>query len=82
VGDDARIPGPFRDLDGRERLGDGADLIQFDQYAVGDALGYALYYYFGLVTKISSPTILNLRAAPVGEFLPPNPVILGQAVFY
>ncbi len=61
-----------RDLDGLQRFGQRADLVDLDQDGVGDALGDALRAgASALVTKRSSPTSCTfLPMASVSAFQP------------
>ena len=78
----AAKPGRARHLDGLERLGDAADLVDLDQDRVGRAFASMPRCSRSvLVTNRSSPTSCTRSPRRVGQLLPAVPIVFGQAVF-
>ena len=65
----------------RQRLGQRADLIHFDQDGVGDVFVDAAAEQFFVGRKQVVADQLHLVAEPGGELLPAGPIVFGQAVF-
>src|SRR5690554_1468459 len=81
MADYAGIAGARRQIDGIERLGDRADLVDLDENGVGDALVNAAPKALGIGDKEVVAHKLNRVAKHLGQRAPALPVILIQAVF-
>ena len=80
--DDTGITGPLREFNGGECFRHGAYLIQFNQYAVGNALFNALHKNLRICNKDIVTDNLYFGGALFGKRLPALPIILGKTVFY
>ena len=72
---DGGVAGALRHIDGVQRFGERADLVDLDQDRVGHALSMPSPGALMLVTNRSSPTSWACRPA-VGQHLPAVPIIL------
>src|SRR5690606_18805728 len=72
---------PLGHLDGGEGFGQGADLVDLDQYGVRNALVDALLQDLGVGDKKVVAHQLHPLAQLFGQDLPAFPVVLGHAVF-
>ena len=77
---DASVTGLLGSLDGLERLGERADLVDLDQNRVGGAQLDALLEALGVGDEQVVAHQLHLIANALGELNPAVPVLLGHAV--
>ena len=70
----------MRHLDGVERLGQRADLVDLDQDRIGDALPDAVAQPLGVGDEQIVADELHLVADQIGQRLPAFPIVLRHAV--
>jgi len=80
VGDDAGVSVAAGEVDGVEGFADGADLVDFDQNAVGDVLVDSLLQEFDVGDEEVVADQLDFVAEFFGQVRPAVPVVLGKAV--
>src|SRR5574341_57348 len=80
VGHDRGVPCPLRHFDGIQGLGEGADLVEFNQDGIADALLDAFFEDGRVRHEDVVPYELDLFAEVVGQKLPAFPVLLRHAV--
>ncbi len=81
VADHRGVAGAVGHLDGLEGLGQGADLVDLDQDAVGAALGDALRQALGVGDEEVVADDLDLVAQGLGDRGVAGPVVLVERVF-
>ena len=69
------------ELDGFERLGERADLVDLDENRIGDALFNAALQALDVGDEEIVADELNAAAQLVGQQLPAFPVVFGETVF-
>ena len=74
------VAGLVRHLDGGQRLGQRADLVDLDQDRIGDAVLDALRQPLDIGDEQIVADELDLVADQVGDDLPALPIVLGHAV--
>ena len=79
---DGRVAGAVGHLDGVERLGERADLVDLDEDRVGGAELDALFEVLDVGDEEVVADELALAADGLGEGHPAVPVVLGHADFY
>src|SRR5690606_21207733 len=80
VGDDGAVAAVLGQADGPEGLGEGADLVDLDEDAVGDPAVDAALETLGVGDEQVVADELKLAAEPLGVEAPAGPVVLGHAV--
>jgi hypothetical protein len=81
VADDGGVAGALGLGDAVEGLGEGADLVDLDEDAVGDAFADASAEAFVVGDEEIVADELHAVAEGVGECLPAGPVVFGHAIF-
>src|SRR4030066_28123 len=79
MGDHRAVARAVGDLDGRQRLGERADLVDLDQDRVGDPAPDAAREALDVGDEEIVADELDARPEPPGERGPAVPVVLGEA---
>jgi len=82
VGYDGGVAGALGHIDALDGLGNGANLVELDEYGIAGAHRYALFKALGVGDKKVIAHDLDLAAQGFGQLDVAFPVVLVQAILY